>query len=172
MTFPGCWIGTHFGRPCLQARFRSGVSWFRWQSVEAVWYGLRAGGIHVKLAETSASRVLGGRHPGFEDAVSLSLGPWSAPFLEECRRGAKYFGECRACLCYVSTLGTILKKSLCHIQLFDGDRDTYWRIPAYPFQPNTSYLPNPPARAGYDTRSIFKRSLTGLTGLNSEFSFS
>ena len=32
-----------------------------------------------------------------------------------------------------------------------------------------SYLPNPAARAGYDTRSIFKRSLTGL---NSEFSFS
>ena len=32
-----------------------------------------------------------------------------------------------------------------------------------------SYLTNPSARAGYDTRSIFKRSLTGL---NSEFSFS
>ena len=32
-----------------------------------------------------------------------------------------------------------------------------------------SYLPNPSAQAGYDTRSIFKRSLTGL---NSEFSFS
>ena len=32
-----------------------------------------------------------------------------------------------------------------------------------------SYLPNPSARAGYNTRSIFKRSLTGL---NSEFSFS
>ena len=32
-----------------------------------------------------------------------------------------------------------------------------------------SYLPNPSARAGYDTRSVFKRSLTGL---NSEFSFS
>ena len=32
-----------------------------------------------------------------------------------------------------------------------------------------SYLPNPSARSGYDTRSIFKRSLTGL---NSEFSFS
>ena len=31
------------------------------------------------------------------------------------------------------------------------------------------YLPNPPVRAWYDTRSIFKRSLTGL---NSEFSFS
>ena len=30
-------------------------------------------------------------------------------------------------------------------------------------------LTNPSARAGYDTRSIFKRSLTGL---NSEFSFS
>ena len=36
-------------------------------------------------------------------------------------------------------------------------------------QPWWSYLPNPSARAGYDTRSIFKRSLTGL---NSEFSFS
>ena len=32
-----------------------------------------------------------------------------------------------------------------------------------------SYLPNPSARAGYDTRSIFKRNLTGF---NSEFSFS
>ena len=32
-----------------------------------------------------------------------------------------------------------------------------------------SYLPKPSARAGYDTRSIFKRSLTGL---NSEYSFS
>ena len=31
------------------------------------------------------------------------------------------------------------------------------------------YLPNPSAREGYDTRSIFKRSLTGL---NSEFFFS
>ena len=32
-----------------------------------------------------------------------------------------------------------------------------------------SYLPDPSALAGYDTRSIFKRSLTGL---NSEISFS
>ena len=39
--------------------------------------------------------------------------------------------------------------------------------PAFTFE--LSYLPNPSARAGYDTRSIFKRSLTGL---NSEFSFS
>ena len=34
---------------------------------------------------------------------------------------------------------------------------------------NLSYLPNPSARAVYDTRSIFKRSLIGL---NSEYSFS
>ena len=32
-----------------------------------------------------------------------------------------------------------------------------------------SYFPNPSTRAGYDTRSIFKRSLAGF---NSEFSFS
>ena len=31
-----------------------------------------------------------------------------------------------------------------------------------------SIFTNPSARAGYDTKSIFKR---GLTGLNSEFSF-
>ena len=42
------------------------------------------------------------------------------------------------------------------------ENDTAWKKPL-------SYLPNPSARAGYDTRSIFKRSLTGL---NSEFSFS
>ena len=33
----------------------------------------------------------------------------------------------------------------------------------------TSFFTNPSAREGYDTRSIFKRSLTCL---NSEFSFS
>ena len=37
------------------------------------------------------------------------------------------------------------------------------------FRNYLSYLPNPSARAGYDTRSIFKWSLTGL---NSEYSFS
>ena len=43
-----------------------------------------------------------------------------------------------------------------------GEQDTTRNTQIY-------YLPNPSARAGYDTRSIFKRSLTGL---NSEFSFS
>ena len=37
------------------------------------------------------------------------------------------------------------------------------------FQKVLVLFTNPSARAGYDTRSIFKRSLTGL---NSEFSFS
>ena len=37
------------------------------------------------------------------------------------------------------------------------------------FSSTTSYLPNPSARTGYHTSSIFKRSLTGL---NSEFSIS
>ena len=39
----------------------------------------------------------------------------------------------------------------------------------FPKAQSLPYLPNPSAREGYDTRSIFKRSLTGL---NSEFSFS
>ena len=45
----------------------------------------------------------------------------------------------------------------------DGDDDIYIN------QPAKVLFTNPSARAGYDTRSIFKRSLTGL---NSEFSFS
>ena len=45
----------------------------------------------------------------------------------------------------------------------------YVMPPCLPLSFIISYLPNPSARAGYDTRSIFKRSLTGL---NSEFSFS
>ena len=36
-------------------------------------------------------------------------------------------------------------------------------------EPKIILFTNPSARAGYDTRSIFKRSLTGF---NSEFSFS
>ena len=42
-----------------------------------------------------------------------------------------------------------------------------WRMQGNSLLP--SIFTNPSARAGYDTRSIFKRSLTGL---NSEFSFS
>ena len=38
-----------------------------------------------------------------------------------------------------------------------------------PFSNPLAIFTNPSARAGYDTRSIFKRSLTGF---NSEFSFS
>ena len=51
-----------------------------------------------------------------------------------------------------------------------GRQVTYWRSHDWPylFWPQVLFT-NPSARAGYDTRSIFKRSLTGL---NSEFSFS
>ena len=44
-------------------------------------------------------------------------------------------------------------------------RFTFWRLG----ECAVTIFTNPSARAGYDTRSIFKRSLTGL---NSEFSFS
>ena len=47
------------------------------------------------------------------------------------------------------------------------DIDIYPR--SYLSSPVYTYLPNPSARAGYDSRSNFKRSLTVL---NSEFSFS
>ena len=44
-----------------------------------------------------------------------------------------------------------------------------FNIICYNFIKKILIFTNPSARAGYDTRSIFKRSLTGL---NSEFSFS
>ena len=40
-------------------------------------------------------------------------------------------------------------------------------LPGFSQNSSYPYLSNPSARAGYDTRSIFKRCLTGL---NSEFS--
>ena len=60
-------------------------------------------------------------------------------------RGCLYFSNL-CCLCHNLPLTDLMRN---HI-----------------YQP---YLPNPSARAGYDTRSILKRSLTGL---NSEFSLS
>ena len=50
---------------------------------------------------------------------------------------------------------------------------TWWTLISKEMSSNPSHtntlFTNPSARAGYDTRSIFKQSLTGL---NSEFSFS
>ena len=64
------------------------------------------------------------------------------------------------------------------MQLFDPSGNFFISYAnGYPFyiklkcesEPPLSYLPNPTAQAGYDTKSIFERNLTGL---NSEFSFS
>ena len=50
------------------------------------------------------------------------------------------------------------------MQLVYSTAPADWALPIY-----LSYLPNPSTQAGYDTRSIFKQSLTGLS---SEYSFS
>ena len=50
-----------------------------------------------------------------------------------------------------------------------NDREKWRGYPCWPHDLMMILFTNPSARAGYDTRSIFKRSLTGL---NSEFSFS
>ena len=50
----------------------------------------------------------------------------------------------------------------------NGTAERNWRI-LFEMARCLVLFTNPSARAGYDTRSIFKRSLTGL---NSEFSFS
>ena len=58
------------------------------------------------------------------------------------------------------------------VRLFVSLTHSYFdpkRREIYCYKRLLSYLPNPSARAGYDTMSIFERSLTGL---NSEFSFS
>ena len=62
-----------------------------------------------------------------------------------------------------TTIEFLLKSFNCKYEVHTIGFQTFFRWALL------SYLPNPSTRAGYDTRSIFKRSLTGL---NSEFSFS
>ena len=57
-------------------------------------------------------------------------------------------------------------KNIIQIGKFMVTDDGYWNRNV---KTNFTIFTNPSARAGYDTRSIFKRSFTGL---NSEFSFS
>ena len=108
-------------------------------------------------------------------------------FLRGCRRDPRHFGECRACQGYGSPR-THLKKGLVpHSRVWWGvlqrplsfsqstrvfNRQKFLHSPRSPFLDNAQNITiftNPSTRAGYDIRSIFKRSLTGL---NSEFSFS
>ena len=51
----------------------------------------------------------------------------------------------------------------------DSNVPADYRVKVKESEKRDTYLPTPSARAGYDTRSIFKLSLTGF---NSEFSFS
>ena len=55
------------------------------------------------------------------------------------------------------------------LDIFEYERNFKYVSSNNAFQNIMIIFTNPSARAGYDTRSIFKRSLTGL---NSEFSFS
>ena len=59
----------------------------------------------------------------------------------------------------------MFRNKYCAYKNLEEIRERFIIIGAY----TDDYLPNPSAWVGYDTRSIFKRSLTGL---NSEFSFS
>ena len=55
------------------------------------------------------------------------------PFLRECRRGPRHFGESRACR-------THLKKVLCRTRLFGGARDKYrYMISSIPIKYNSKY---------------------------------
>ena len=103
-----------------------------------------------------------------------------APFFREMPTGSEAFLRMPACLGYGPAPGPILKKVLCHTRPYGGTVDKYrWSAPLgfsdlikadqLGSRQAEILFTNPSARAGYDTRSIFKRSLTGF---NSEFSFS
>ena len=74
----------------------------------------------------------------------------------------------RVCMCLNCTYKPV-KCTLTETQCKTGQPNIILNLLLYIFVWYLSYLPNPSARAGYDTRSIFKQSLTGF---NSEFSFS
>ena len=59
------------------------VSWFRWESVEAVRRGIQEAGFHVTRAKPGSLWPLGGRPPKlypFSEGLGLSSGNWGTPF--------------------------------------------------------------------------------------------
>ena len=69
----------------------------------------------------------------------------------------------------VAAITILYRTTKVKVRSSDGDTD-YFDIVAGVLQVDKlTIFTNPSSQAGYDTRSIFKRSLTGL---NSEFSFS
>ena len=59
----------------------SSVSWFRWQSIEAVWHGFRETVIHVRRITTGIIEPQGPypRLRPFMEGLGLLLGVWDAP---------------------------------------------------------------------------------------------
>ena len=75
------------------------------------------------------------------------------------------WSACTGCFLLASKIGHYIPPNLIYIYI-----NIYGKKYIYNYFLNVgSIFINPSARAGYDTRSIFKQSLTGL---NSEFSFS
>ena len=64
----------------------SGVSWFRYQSFEAVWHGFREASIHVTRAKTGDLQASGSRLPGCNP-------PWRGPGLLLGARGSPFSGN-------------------------------------------------------------------------------
>ena len=56
-------LGTLRSAVFIGTRIGSGVSWFRWLSVRAIWQGLQEANIHVTLSKTGVSRTSGGAAP-------------------------------------------------------------------------------------------------------------
>ena len=132
-------------RPAVftSTRIRSGVSCFRWQSVEAIGHGFWEAGIHLPRAKTGAPRASG----AVPQALTLFEGAkfitrclrW--PFLGECWLCPSHFGECQAYLCPDPPLKSLVP----HSPVWWGA----WKIPvstsAFIFQiwyyQNDNFLP-------------------------------
>ena len=125
----------------------------------------RTSGDHPKKKIKLATVVKGNQKTPFSIATTPRCRgghysfPWVAPLYPSY---VPYNAECSARRYQVQFLKSLVWRNL---GLNPGLPDHWWTL----YSLGQCIFTNPSSRSGYDTRSIFKRSLTGL---NSEFSFS
>ena len=93
-------------------RIGSGVSWFRWPSVEAIWHGFWEAGIHVTHAKTGILAPQRGVPQAliFLGVVRFIAWRLRRSFLRKWRRGPRPFWEYWTCLGYGPALGPNLNR--------------------------------------------------------------
>ena len=99
---------------------KSGVSWFQWQSVEAVWH---EASIHVMCSKTGAPWASGGHPPQaliFSRGATFITWHLRCLFLGEYQLGSRHFWNHGVCVGYSPMPGSHKKEAKCHTLMYEG----------------------------------------------------